>query len=224
MRFRDRMHAARLLAARLSSEYSPPFVVSGIPMGGLEIARLIAHEQQVPLTVAHVRRLHVPAAPLASFGALDERGSAVLDPAAVRALRLTLADLEQARTRAWRELHRVAASLRTVMSLRDMAPRRHVVLTDEGMATGFSMLAAIRTAKRMGAARVSVAVPCASEAALERIAREADDFVCLGGSEPFVSIAACYDWLAEETPHAPDATVPHETVRDGSSPASLTPH
>ncbi len=225
MRFRDRTHAAQLLADHLRGAYSPPFIVSGVPMGGLEIARHLARELKAPLTVAHVRRLHAPAVPLASFGALDERGSAVLDPVAVRALRLTLADLEHARTRAWRELHRVAASLRTVMSLRDMAPHRHVVLTDEGMATGFTMLAAIRAAKRMAAARVSVVVPCASQPALERIAREADDIVCLGGSQPFVSIAACYESLAEGTAfaHAPDAAVPSGAARDGTLLTSLTP-
>ncbi|MBI5168415.1 MAG: phosphoribosyltransferase [Candidatus Eisenbacteria bacterium] len=226
MRFRDRTHAAQLLAARLKGEYAPPFVICGIPGGGLAIARVLAHELQVPLTVAHVRRLFVPSAPLSSFGALDERGSAVLDPAAVRALKLTLADLEHARTRAWRELHRRSALLRDVMSLRDLATHRHVVLTDEGAATGFTLLAAIRAARRLNAARVSVAVPCASEPALERVVREADDVVCLGGSDGFTSIAGCYKRFEEEAPehaHRLSGAVPHGTAHGGATRPSLTP-
>lgn len=225
MRFRDRSHAAQQLAARLSREYAPPWYVSGIPTGGLEIARHVARACAVPLSAALVRRLHTPTTPFHSFGALDERGSAVLDPAVVHALRLTLADLELARTRACRDLRHAAASLRTLASLRDIAPRRHVVLVDDGMATGYTMLAAIRAAKRMAAARVSVAVPCASETALERIVREADDVVCLGGSDSFVSIAACYENFEDEPAcaHALRTPVSHETARDGKPLTSLDP-
>lgn len=225
MRFRDRSHAAQQLAARLSREYVPPWFASGIPIGGLDIARHVARACDAPLSVAHVRRLHTPTAPFHSFGALDERGSAVLDPAVVHALRLTLADLELARTRAWRDLRHAAASLRSVVSLRDIAPRRHVVLVDDGMATGYTMLAAIRAAKRMAAARVSVAVPCASRAALERIAREADDVVCLGRPESFVSIAACYENFEDETAFASTVrtSASQETARDGKPLTSLDP-
>jgi putative phosphoribosyl transferase len=225
MRFRDREHAAQLLADQLAGAIHLPFVISGIPIGGLIVARMLARRFQVPLTVAHVRRLSVPSFPGAAFGALDERGSAVLDPAAVRALHLSLADLEHARTRAWRELHRVSALLRDVMSLRDMAPHRHIVLTDDGMQTGFTMLAAVRAARRMGATSITVAVPCASEESIQRLEREADLMVCLTDPAEFVSIGDFYERFDNaEQPHAhsPARAASDKPAHDGAAHTALT--
>ncbi|MCC6650996.1 MAG: hypothetical protein IT348_07605 [Candidatus Eisenbacteria bacterium] len=227
MRFRDRAHAAQLLADQLAGALQPPFVISGIPTGGLIIARTLARRFKAPLTAAHVRRLNVPSSPDRAFGALDERGSAVLDPAAVRALHLTLADLEHARTRAWRELHRVSALLRDVMSLRDMAPHRHIVLTDEGMTTGFTMLAAVRAARRMAAASVTVAVPCASTDAIQRLEREADAIVCLTSSTELRSVSDFYEHLDNDArTHAPPTggAASNEAAHDDAAHPILTSH
>ena len=226
MRFRDRDHAAQLLADHLAGVLHPPFVISGIPIGGLLIARMLARQFKVPLTAAHVRRLIVPASPLRAIGALDERGSAVLDPAAVRALRLTLADIEHARLRAWRELHRQTMLFRDVMSLRDMAPHRHVVLTDDGMLTGFTMLAAVRAARRMAAARITVAVPCSSISASQRLEGEADEIVCLTSPAEFASIADCYDTLdldAKVNAPAPAAAASSKPAHGSATHTPLTP-
>lgn len=225
MRFRDRTHAAQLLADQLAGAVHAPLVISGISTSGLVIARVLARMLQAPLTVAYVRRLSVPAFPKAAFGALDERGSAVLDPAAIRALHLTLADLELARTRAWRELHRQAASLRDVMSLRDMAPHRHIVLTDDGMLTGFTMLAATRAARRMGAASITVAVPCAAAQAIERLEREADSIVCLDSPAKFTSVRDFYeqfDDVEKWSAHSPGRAASDEPAHDGAAYATLT--
>lgn len=193
MRFRDHVHAGQLLADRLTLDLHPPLVVGGIPTRGMVLARIVAARFGMPLAVAHVHRLTVAPNSDVAFGALDERGNAVLLPDFVRSLHLTLADLEHARTRAMRELHRRAACFHDMLSVRDMAPKHHVLLVDEGVTSGYTMLAAIRAAQRMAAARVTVAVPCGAPAALHMLEDEADEVICLDRTPGFVSIREHYD-------------------------------
>ena len=193
--FRDRAEAGRALAAKLAPLVTPPCVVVGLPRGGVAVALPIAERLHAPLTVVYARKLTAPFAAELAFGALDEDREVILDPGTVAWLRLTPDDIERARAHVWGEIQRRMAlygapSLGTILS--GAASGVSVILVDDGLATGLTMRAALRYARRHGAREVIVAVPCAATEAAEGFRREADRFVGLVVDEEFRAVGQYY--------------------------------
>jgi predicted phosphoribosyltransferase len=139
----------------------------------------------------HAHKLTAPIAPEFAFGAIDEDGEVTLDPASVRELGLDPGQVELARQRAWEPMRaRIARSGSARITA--WLPRR-VVLVDDGLATGLTMLAAVRHARRHGASGVTVAVPCASSEAAELLAPEVERFVCPVVDRAFTAVGAYYE-------------------------------
>jgi putative phosphoribosyl transferase len=186
--FEDRADAGRQLAARLESIVTGPVVVAGIPRGGVVVAAAIAERLRAPLAVAYARKLSAPLAPELAFGAVDEDGESILDPAIVAMLELAPVEIEVVTTR-------VTGEIRRRMGLyQARAPRagEAVILVDDGLATGLTMRAALAHARRHGAREVTVAAPCASAAAAALFEREADHFVGLVVDPEFYAVGAYY--------------------------------
>lgn len=189
--FRDREEAGRLLAERLARVVHTPCVVAAIPRGGVVVALPVADRLGAPLTVVYARKLTAPAAPEVAFGAVDEDGQVLVDSAAAVALGLDPADVDAARRRVAHDIERRIAAY-GVPPLGRYLPGPEVVLVDDGLATGLTMQAALRYARRHGARVVTVAVPCASAAAAQHFEREADRFVSLVVDQEFVAVGAYY--------------------------------
>jgi putative phosphoribosyl transferase len=192
MTFKDRAEAGRVLAAELVPLVTPPCVVAAIPRGGVAVALPIVERLSAPLTVAYARKLTSPLAPEVAFGALDEDDEVSLDPETVAAFGLSGRDIEAAKTRTRAEIQRRMA-LYGVPPLGSYLPGATVVLVDDGLATGLTMQAALAYARRHGATRVVVAVPCAAAAAAARFRRDADVFVSLTVDEDFVAVGEYYE-------------------------------
>lgn len=189
--FRDREEAGRLLAERLVGVVRAPCVVAAVPRGGVVVALPVAERLEAPLTVVYARKLTAPAAPEVAFGAVDEDGEVLVDSAAAVALGLGPADVDAARRRVVQDIERRIAAYR-VPPLGRYLPGPEVVLVDDGLATGLTMQAALRYARRHGARLVTVAVPCASASAAQHFEREADRFVSLVVDQEFVAVGAYY--------------------------------
>lgn len=189
--FRDRADAGRLLAEKLAPMISGPAVVAGIPRGGLAVALPIVERLRVPLTTAYARKLTSPSAPELAFGAIDEDGETLLDPSAVVLLDLTHDDVEAAKANGRAEIQRRMALYR-VPPLAHYLPDSALVLVDDGLATGLTMRAALRYARRHGATEIIVAVPCAAAGTAERFRQEADRFVSLIVDEEFFAVGQYY--------------------------------
>jgi putative phosphoribosyl transferase len=189
--FQDRVHGGRALAAALAPLVAPPCVVAGIPRGGVVVALVIADRLHAPLTLAYARKLTAPVAPELAFGAMDEDGEVILDPATIRFLGLTPAEIDAARVSVGREIQR-RMTLYGVPPLTAFLPGSSVVLVDDGLATGLTMRAAVDYARRHGAREVIVAAPCASQAAATCFQREADRFVSLIVDEEFQAVGQYY--------------------------------
>jgi predicted phosphoribosyltransferase len=200
--FRDRVDAGERLAAALY-EYrdQPGTVVLGVPRGGVVVAKAIATELHLPLGICPVRKLGAPGNPELAVGAVDADAVLVFDPKLSRHLGLTEDELIQAAARQREELRAWLASLGAgpVPPLEG----RTVILTDDGVATGYTAQAGIETVRRRGARQVVLAVPVAPPDTAGWLKPQVDAFVCLATPEPFFAVGNFF----EEWPQVTDDEV-----------------
>ncbi|HVP15365.1 MAG TPA: phosphoribosyltransferase family protein [Terriglobales bacterium] len=203
MRFDDRAHAGRELARRLADVRPRPCVVGAIPRGGVAVGLPLAEALAIPLVAVNAHKLTSEFAPEFAFGAIDEDGEVLLDPASVAQLGLGPGEIGAARRAAW-------ACMRT----RIERPREArlaawlpgaAVLVDDGLATGLTMQAAVRYARRHGAFPIVVAAPCASAEAARALESEADRFVCPVVDPEFDAVGSYYVDFSQLTDEETDA-------------------
>lgn len=197
--FEDRADAGRKLAERLAGlqlagklMLGARPIVLGLPRGGLPVARLVADRLGAELDVCLVRKLGVPWQPELAFGAIAEGGCQVLDEALVRQCKLRPEEIAEMAAAARQEIERRARLYRPGHPPPDVHGRVAVIV-DDGVATGSTMLAAIRTLRHQGAERIVVAVPLAARESLVLLRGEADQVVCLDTPEPFYSVGTWYE-------------------------------
>jgi putative phosphoribosyl transferase len=196
-RFDDRRTAGEELAGALRAQPLPAgTVVLGIPRGGLVVAAPLARALAVPLIPVLVQKLGVPWQPEAAYGALDADGHAVTDTAFVAEAFVGTQQAEAVSGAVRRELERRRQAY-PAPPLCDWVPGRCAVLVDDGLATGYTMLAAVRYVRRRAPARLIVAAPCASASAVALLAPEADAVVTLLTSVDFDSVGEHYGDFAQ---------------------------
>lgn len=194
MRFRNRLHAGRLLARLLLAERDDlaGALVLALPRGGVPVAFEVALALQLPLDVQPVRKLGVPGHEELAFGALTAGEDPVIaNPEAVRALGLDAAAIDEVVRTERAELARRARLYGAGRPPCDLCGR-NLVVVDDGLATGATMLAAVRGLKRQGAALVMAAAPVASPEAMELLAGEADRVRSVLCPEAFMAVGAWY--------------------------------
>ena len=190
--FADRVAAGRALAGQLEPERGPELVVVGLARGGVEVAAEVARALDAPLDVVAVRKIGHPFQPEYAIGAVTPGdGVYVRAPDGLTDEELT-AVVEETRAKAALLDRRLHAEHPAV----DLYGRT-VLLIDDGLATGATMIAAARWAKAAGADRVVVAVPVAAAASLPFLRHEADDIVVLYPLAQFSSVGAWYDSFAQ---------------------------
>jgi len=197
MRFKDRADAGRELARGLVRRVGAPCVVGAIPRGGVAVALPVAEALGAPLVVVNAQKLTAPIAPEFAFGAIDEDGEMIVDHGSVRDLGLGPDDVERARRRAW-EILRARLDSDGGARLTALLPRG-VVLVDDGLATGLTMLAGVRYARRHGATAIRVAVPCAAREAARLLRLEVEDLVCPVVDPHFAAVGCYYEDFSQVT-------------------------
>ena len=202
MIFRDRLDAGERLAAALQRyRDAPGTVVLGIPRGGVVVARAIAVALHLPLGICPVRKLGAPENPELAIGGVDDQGVVVLDHKLSRHLGLADDDLLDAATRQREELQQWLAALGS--NVVPPLEGRTVILTDDGVATGYTAQAGIESVRRRGAQRVVLAVPVAPPDTAAGLASQVDELVCLVTPEPFYAVGNFF----EEWPQVTDDEV-----------------
>jgi putative phosphoribosyl transferase len=196
--FQDRTAAGERLAERLQTLLARPCVIAAIPRGGVAVALPIVERLKRPLAVVHACKLTTPTAPEVAFGALNEDGQATIDSAAVARLQLGAEDIGSITARVEAEIRRRAA-LYKARKLTQYLPGPDVVLVDDGLATGLTMRSAVHYVRRLGAREVTVAVPCASEAAAAQFRDDADRFVSLIVGDVLGAVGGYYADFAKLT-------------------------
>jgi putative phosphoribosyl transferase len=177
--FKDRIHAGNLLARRLK-EYSKKenVIILAIPAGGIPVGYIIATELYVQMDVIVVRKIQIPWSTEAGFGAVTWDGKVVLNKGLVEQLELTQEEIEASISETEaniRERLRKFRGDKPMLRLKDMI----VVLVDDGLASGFTMLAAVRSVRDESPSKIIVAVPTASSGAIDLLISEVDEIVCL---------------------------------------------
>jgi putative phosphoribosyl transferase len=213
MIFRDRLHAAHLLAEKLAGLHlSPDMLVLGLPRGGVPMARAIADTLGAPVDVLLVRKLGVPAQPELAFGAIAENGARVLDRAIMDESGVTTRQAERIAAREQEEIARRARLFRG----RRPAPvltGREVIVVDDGLATGSTMTAAVRALRAQGVPRIVVAVPVGSAEACERLRGMADEVLCLSIPKHFEAVGNWYRDFSQVTDEEAKAALAAPPVR-----------
>lgn len=188
----DRVEAGRLLAGELASYADRPnVIVAGLPRGGVPVAAQIATRLHAELDVVVVRKLGVPWEPELAIGAVGSGGARILDRAIIDELGLTERDVEAAiaqEEKAVAELEKLFRRDKPAKSLTG----KTVILTDDGAATGSTMLAAAQAARMQQPQGIIIAVPVASRQAYMAFKKEAGKCVCLATPEPFLSVSRWY--------------------------------
>jgi putative phosphoribosyl transferase len=190
MIFADRRDAGHRLAAALAHlRDQHPFVLA-VPRGGVVVAREVADALHAPIDVIVPRKLRAPFNPELAIGAVAEGGAVYVEEETAHGASRSYLDAEVAAQR--QEIARRVAAYRGGRALPHLGGRTAIVV-DDGIATGATLVAALRAARDLGPARLVAAVPVAPPEAIARLAREADEVVCLAAPEAFHAVGQFYD-------------------------------
>jgi len=191
--FQDRFHAGKLLAEKIRNYAATRnMILLAVPAGGVPVGYMIAKELGIPMDVIIVRKIQIPWNTEAGFGALTWDGEIVLNEILIKHLGLTERMIEEAILKTRRVLQERVRKFRGDKPMPDLKGKI-VLLVDDGLASGFTMLTAARSIKKKEPRRVVVAVPTASAGAIELLSNEVDEIVCLNiRSGPIFAVADAY--------------------------------
>ena len=203
--FADREEAGRELADRLGRYAGrDDVVVLALPRGGVPVAREVADALDAPLDVLVVRKLGLPAQPELALGAVASGGVRILNRELVDSLGLAEEELEELTERERVEVARREDAYRGGRGPTPVEGRT-VILVDDGVATGATLRAAVRSLRKRGPSRIVAAVPVAPPDSAETLREEVDELVCVQTPPGFFAVGQFYA-------HFPQ--VPGEQVRE----------
>ncbi|WP_370332965.1 erythromycin esterase family protein [Mycolicibacterium hippocampi] len=240
--FRDRREAGRVLADLLGAyREHTNVVVLGLARGGVPVAWEVAAALGVPMDAFIVRKLGAPGHEEFAVGALASGGRVVVNDDIMRALRISPQQLRDVAEREGRELIRREAAYRGGRPPVHVAGKT-VILVDDGLATGASMLAAVQALREAEPAEIVIAVPAAPESTCREFAGLVDDVVCATMPTPFLAVGESFwdfkqvsdeevrDYLATPTVGAATAAIrteetPAAVINRGAvdAPAGMPP-
>lgn len=196
MRYADRTEAGRALAGRLTHlSGDDRAIVLGLPRGGVPVAAPVAARLRLPFDVLVIRKLGVPWHRELAMGAIGPAGVRVLHDDVIARAGIGAGQIEAVANAEAKECARQEQLYRAGRPPLDLAART-AVLVDDGLATGASMLAAIRVARAAGAAVVIAAAPVGATDTIRRLAQEADEVVV---DQPLRTLRAVGQWYDDFT-------------------------
>jgi putative phosphoribosyl transferase len=174
--FRDRTEAGRLLGYSLKSQRLHKPVILGIPRGGLVVAREMARMLEGDLDIVLARKLRAPGNPELAIGSVSETGKLFLDQSLVGLMGVTEEYIAQEKDYQMAEIARRMALVRAVLPKTPLEGRE-VVVTDDGVATGSTLQAALWAARHEKPAKLIAAMPVGPEDTVKRLSADCDDMI-----------------------------------------------
>lgn len=191
-RFKDREQASQVLGQKLSIYKDQNPLVLAIPRGGVPIAFGIAKSLRCPLDLLMVKKIGAPRQPELAVGAVSEDGKPIFDDGLVRTLSLSGSYLKQAADKKIQEIQEQLRKFRGSKKSESVKGRT-VILVDDGIATGSTLIAAIEFLKQKKPRKIVVAAPVGAMDTVERIKKLVDDVVCPLTPENFMAVGLWYE-------------------------------
>jgi putative phosphoribosyl transferase len=192
-RFRDRREAGELLALELAHfAGKSDCVILALPRGGVPVGYELSSILHTPLDILIVRKLGVPGHEELAMGAIATGGVKILNESVVMALGIDREAIASVEKRELEELVRREKTYRGNSPPLEVAGKT-VILVDDGIATGSTILAAIEAVRRRGATRIVLASPVAPPTVVQMLERHAEEVHCVLTPEDFGGVGSWYD-------------------------------
>lgn len=195
-KFKDRTAAGKVLGELLlERDFSTPPLILAIPNGGLAVGLPMAHILKADLDLLIVRKLQIPYNPEAGFGAITSLGSVILNQPLVDQIGLSENEIHQVIQQTQIQIDQRKTAYKGLVGLYS-PENRIVVLVDDGLASGYTMIAAIQSVQQLEPNRLIVAVPTASASAVAKIKPITDELLCphVGSGYVFAVANAYENW------------------------------
>ncbi len=193
MHFKDRADAGKKLAQELAHYHEKPnTIVIGLPRGGVPVAFEIAQKLKLPMDIIVPRKIGSPMQPELALGAVTQEGALVLNKDLMQAHGLSLEDIQPIIEKEKEESQRRLSLYRAGRAPLDVK-NKTILLIDDGIATGATMRAAIKSLQLARAGRIVVAVPTAPIDTKNEIDQEVDELICLTAPVFFGGVGQVYE-------------------------------
>ena len=199
MIFTDRIEAGNLLSdALFKYKNLSNVVVIGLPRGGVIVAQQVAKNLNVPLDVTCPRKISAPYSPEYAIGAITETGEGILNKEAIAHLSISQNYIDQAIREEKTEAINRIERFRKGQPPRDLK-NQIVIIVDDGLATGYTMKAAIQSIKTNAIKKLIIAVPVSPADTLEEIRLMVDEVICLTVPSLFQAVGQFYQHFDQTT-------------------------
>ncbi|WP_440008490.1 phosphoribosyltransferase [Halomicrococcus sp. SG-WS-1] len=189
--FTDRRDAGEQLATLLEERGVDADIVLAVPRGGLPVGRVVADRLDAPLDIVVAKKMGAPQNPELAIGAVGADGSAWVNDGIVENLSVSEEYVERERERQAEAAREKAETYRGGRPTPDLSGRR-VLVVDDGIATGATIIACLRQVRNDDAAHVTLAAPVGSPTSVERLRAEADEVVCVDTPPGFGAVGEFY--------------------------------
>jgi predicted phosphoribosyltransferase len=176
--FEDRNEAGRLLAEKLAGYKNSDAIIFGIPSGGVPIASEIASALDLPMDLMIVRKIQIPYNPEAGFGAVGPEGEIILNEKLLNRLSLTEEEMKVQIKKTMDVIKKRDQLFRQEKPFPSLK-EKNIIIVDDGLASGYTMLAAIKIIKKKNPRKVIVGVPTGSGKTVDFVLSFIDELVCL---------------------------------------------
>ncbi len=191
--FCNRTEAGQFLAENLGSYANRDDVlVLALPRGGVPVAAEVAKRLNAPLDVFVVRKLGLPGHPELAMGAIASGGVRVFNGEVVNALRIPDEVIDAVSAEELAELQRREKVYRAGLPPLDVEGKT-IIVVDDGIATGSTMLAAVSALRQLNAARIIIAAPVVAASTYREMQRQADEVVAVILPERFYAVGQWYE-------------------------------
>ncbi|MEW5803794.1 MAG: phosphoribosyltransferase [bacterium] len=192
MLFKDRVDAGQKLAQHLVQYRDERPLILALPRGGVVVGFEVASVLRAPLDVIIARKLGAPGMPEFGIGAIAPGGVLILDEHATRMLGISMEEIDSVVTREKEEMNRRINRYRGGRPMPEVQ-NRTVILVDDGIATGVTARAAIRTIRQQNPRKLILAVPVCAPDTARLLRSEVDDFICIEMPPDFRAISLWYE-------------------------------
>ena len=192
MKFRNRIEAGNLLAERLAENRYSSMVVLGIPRGGVILGDIVAKKLGADFDIVIPRKLGAPENEELAIGAVMEDGTAYINTYIVNALRIPENYIQNERLRQIAEIRRRSTAYRK-HDLSYKITGKNAIIVDDGIATGATVIASARWARKHHPSTLSIAVPGAPSQSVDVLEQESDSVIVLHMPHDFGSVGQFYE-------------------------------